>query len=149
MKKHLLTILMMGLAVCLVGCTDDAGDEGSDETAEGGITVENIQEAAAAGAAAVEEVVEEAVEEAGEAVAMTLAKLDGVDVEAGCAKCAYKLADECMLGMKVGDDTYIVEGTDIISDDVGLCSGHRPAKVTGVARDETHFVAASWAFTDE
>ncbi len=135
MKKHLLTILVMGLAVCLTGCTDEATDEGGEAPAE-----EAAGDAAAAPAAATEE--------AGDAAAITMAKLDGVEVEAGCGKCAYSLATECMLAMKVGDKAYLVDGTDIISDDVGLCGATRPAKVTGEVTDDTHFMAKVFEFTD-
>lgn len=154
MTKHILTVLMMGLAVCLTGCTDQAADEGGGEgaaTESSGMRMnkEGAEAAMAESAEAAAEPAAAAAEETGDAAAMTMTKLEGADVEAGCAKCAYGLADECMLGMKVGDKTYIVEGTGIISDDVGLCQGHRPANVTGEARDETHFVASAWKFTDE
>lgn len=127
MSKYLLTMMAIGLAICLVGCTDDAAEE-----TDGG------EEAAAA------------TSDAGDAATVTMAKLDGVDVEAGCAKCAYKIdgVTECMLAMKTGEKAYIVDGTDIISDDVGLCGANRPAKVTGEVTDDTHFMAKVFEFTD-
>ena len=150
MMKHLLTMIAIALAVCLTGCTDEAADDGAEAPAEdtAAAPAETPADAPAADAAA-EPAASTA--DAGDAAAMTLAKLDGVDVEAGCAKCAYSIAGvtECMLAMKTGDTAYIVEGTGIISDDVGLCGATRPAKVSGEARDETHFVASDWAFTDE
>lgn len=150
MTKHVLTMIAIAMSVCLIGCTDQATDDGAEAPAEDApaaaapaAETSDAGDAAAAPAAATAD--------AGDAAAMTLAKLDGVDVEAGCAKCAYQIAGvtECALAMKHGDKAYIVEGTGIISDDVGLCGATRPANVSGEARDETHFVASNWKFTDE
>jgi len=146
MSKHLLTMIAVGLAVCLSGCTDEATDDAAEAPAEetAATTEAPAEDAAAAAPAA-------ATEAANDAAAITMAKLDGVDVEAGCAKCAYKIAGvtECALAMKTGDKAYIVDGTDIISDDVGLCGANRPAKVTGEVTDDTHFMAKVFEFTDE
>ncbi len=139
MKKQLLTILMIGLAVCFAGCTDEATDEGG-EAAPAEEPMAPAEDAAAAPAAAVEE--------AGDAAAVTMAKLDGVDVEAGCGKCEYGLVDACALAIKVDGKAYLVDGTDIISDEVGLCGATRPAKVTGEVTDDTHFMAKVFEFTD-
>jgi len=134
MSKHLLTMMVIALATCLGGCTGEETDEGGEATVEALAATEG----------------------AGDATAITLAKFTNRPVEAGCAKCVYKIdgVTECALAMDVFpylaySKIFVVEGTDIASHDVGLCSATRPAKVSGEARDDTHFVAANWEFTDE
>ncbi|PCJ49272.1 MAG: hypothetical protein COA73_18830 [Candidatus Hydrogenedentota bacterium] len=55
-------------------------------------------------------------------------------VEAGCAKCEYKMAgvSACTLAVKIGDTPHIITGEGIGKpSEVGLCQGTKQVKIAG------------------
>jgi len=60
-------------------------------------------------------------------------------VEAGCAKCEYKMAgvSQCTMAVKIGDTAHIISGEGIGKpSEVGLCQGTKQAKIAGNMLDD-------------
>jgi Family of unknown function (DUF6370) len=74
-----------------------------------------------------------------ETMASVASALTEQTVEAGCAKCEYKMAgvSACALAVKVGDTPHIISGEGIGKpSEVGLCQGTKQAKIAGNMLDD-------------
>ncbi len=73
------------------------------------------------------------------AMASVASALTEQTVEAGCAKCEYKMAgvSACTLAVKIGDTAHIISGEGIGKpSEVGLCQGTKQAKIAGSMLDD-------------
>jgi len=67
----------------------------------------------------------------------TTSALVNETVELGCADCTYGIegAEGCSVGAKIGDNTYMVTGSDIDAHDEGLCSETKSGEISGAIVD--------------
>ena len=103
--RRILQLTLIPLLVCLGSCSSD--------------------DAAAAGTPG------------GEEGSETTSALVNETVEFGCASCTYSIegAEGCTLAAKIGEDAYMVTGSDINAHDEGLCSATKSGELSGAIVD--------------
>jgi len=122
MQRIFSYLAVASISVALTGCKPAA--EKSDEKAA---EPASATDAAKSGADA-------AAKEAPAAAKQVAAKmLEEQTVEAGCAKCIYKMdgVKECTLAIKVAGKPYVATGVDVDPHKEGLCEATKKATIAG------------------